>query len=61
MAAALAAVENVTPSVTWAQRPEIIFITINVADVKDPIIAVCRLLYQTFSIVHEELFDAVGS
>ena len=35
MAAANAA-GTVIPSVTWAQSPEIIFITIDVADVSDP-------------------------
>ena len=40
MAAAAAVREPLTPSVTWAQRSEIIFITINVADVIDPIIEV---------------------
>ena len=50
MAAAAAPAEILTPSVTWAQRPEIIFITINVADVRDPIIEVSLLKYFT---IHE--------
>ena len=29
-----------TPSVSWAQRPKIVFVTINVSDVVDPDIKV---------------------
>ena len=29
-----------TPSVTWAQRPKIVFVTINVSDVENPDIKV---------------------
>ena len=29
-----------TPSVTWAQRPKIVFVTINVSDVTNPDIKV---------------------
>jgi len=32
--------DSLTPSVTWAQRPKIVFVTINVSDVQDPDIKV---------------------
>ena len=31
-----------TPSVSWAQRPKIVFVTINVSDVENPDIKVRR-------------------
>ena len=36
----MAAQTALTPSVSWAQRPKIIFLTINVSDVENPEIKV---------------------
>ena len=38
----MAAATPLTPSVSWAQRPSIIFLTINVSDVTEPQIKVER-------------------
>ena len=55
MAAAAVALELLTPSVTWAQRSEIIFITINVADVIDPIIEVSCTKHLSIVVVQVNL------
>ena len=34
------ATDTLTPSVSWAQRPKIVFVTINVSDVSEPDIKV---------------------
>ena len=36
----MSAIPALTPSVSWAQRPKLVFVTINVSDVVDPIIKV---------------------
>ena len=42
---AMATQAVLTPSVSWAQRPKIIFLTINVSDVENPEIKVVTDLY----------------
>ena len=41
-----------TPSVSWAQRPKLVFVTINVSDVVDPDIKVNTDCQQYYSRDH---------
>ena len=51
--------DPLTPSVSWAQRPKIVFVTINVSDVNNPDIKVRNQKKKITQIIDSPFYDII--